>query len=84
MEARLSFAPQSAHIALANRLTWGAVEEQPDGGVVVTFSSPDLDWAASLTLAFGPLVEVVDPPALRELVHAWAGAVKMLYEQENK
>jgi len=83
IEARLRFDPEAAHVALANRLSWEAVEEQPDGGVVVTFSSPDLDWAASIALAYGPLVEVLDPLALRELVHAWARAVKSKYEQES-
>ena len=83
MQAHLRFSAQAAHVALANRLSWEAIQEQPDGAMVVTLSSPDLDWAASIALAYGPLVEVIDPPALRALVHTWAGAIKTIYEQES-
>ena len=47
----------------------------PDGTIEVTFQAPDLEWAASTALAYGPAVEVLEPPELRQMVAEWAGAV---------
>ena len=66
---------ESAQAARLNRLFWSEIEEQPDGSLLVTFPAPDLNWAASTILAYGPVVEVLDPPELRQLVHAWAQAI---------
>jgi predicted DNA-binding transcriptional regulator YafY len=82
-QARLRFIPQGAHAALDNPSFWEAVEEQPDGAIVVTFSSPDLEWAASIALAYGPIVEVLEPPELRQMVKDWAQVVVSLYTEEN-
>jgi predicted DNA-binding transcriptional regulator YafY len=72
LSARLRFDPQAAPRALANRSTWEQVEEQPDGSVWATLLSPDLTWAASSVLAFGPGVSVLEPAELRAAVRAWA------------
>ena len=80
--SRLHYAPQIAHIARLNRLSWEALEEQPDGSVVVTMASQDLEWAASSVLMYGPAVTVLVPPELRDLVRQAARAVANLYDKE--
>jgi predicted DNA-binding transcriptional regulator YafY len=69
---RLCFEPQAAFIAQANRLTWEKMEAAADGRVEVSLRVPDLTWAASMALSFGPDVSVVDPPELRQMVVEWA------------
>lgn len=81
--ARLRFAPQLAQAALADRSYWEAVEEEPDGGVVVTMAAPDLGWAASSALAYGPQVTVLEPEVLRQMVAGWAQAVVDLYAPKD-
>jgi len=60
-------------------LFWEAIEQQADGAMVVGFTTPDLDWAASTVLAYGSLVSVLEPEALRLRVMEWAGAILALY-----
>jgi len=79
IQARLRFNPQAAGVAMDNRAFWDVMEEQPDGSVVVAFSAPDLNWAASTALAYGPIVEVLEPQELRQMVHQWARAVEAIY-----
>ena len=81
VRARLKFSKQAASIARLNRLNWESFEEQPDGSVVVTSVAPDLNWAASTSLAYGPLVEVLDPPELRSLLRDWALALVEIYSK---
>jgi predicted DNA-binding transcriptional regulator YafY len=76
----LKFAREAASIARINRAYWEMFTEQPDGSVVVTALAPDLNWAASNLLAYGPAVEVLDPPELRRLVQEWAKAIAGMYE----
>lgn len=79
VHARLRFLPQAAHLALDNRAWWETLEEQPDGSLVAHFSAPDLDWAASTAIAYGPLVEALDPPELRQRLLEWSAALANLY-----
>jgi predicted DNA-binding transcriptional regulator YafY len=79
VRARLRFEPQCAHVALDDRELWETVELQPDGGVLVELAVPDMDWAASTVLAFGPIAEVLDPPELRDLVRARAEEIVKLH-----
>jgi predicted DNA-binding transcriptional regulator YafY len=79
--ARMRFFPEGASIALDNRASWVEVGEQPDGAVEVTFFAPDLNWAASTVLAYGPLVEVLEPPELRQTVCEWASVIARRYSQ---
>jgi predicted DNA-binding transcriptional regulator YafY len=51
--------------------------------VVVKFSAPDLTWAASMALSFGPAVEVLSPPELRQQVAEWAAAVTQFYSPNS-
>jgi predicted DNA-binding transcriptional regulator YafY len=63
---------------------WERVEEVPGGSVEVTFSAPDLSWAASTALAYGPIVEVVEPHELRQIVGEWAAAVEAIYARAGR
>ena len=78
-EVRLHFAAQASAMAREYANGWDALEQQPDGSLIVTLHAPDLNWAASSILAYGPLVEVLDPPELRCLVQDWAQAIVKLY-----
>jgi predicted DNA-binding transcriptional regulator YafY len=82
VHVRLRFTPQAAHVALDNRTIWEQVEEAPGGSVDVTFSAPDLGWAASSALAYGPIVEVLEPLELRQMVGEWAAAVEAIYDRK--
>ena len=81
LPVRIRFAPQAATIALDNRAFWEAMEKQPDGTIVVTFSTPDLEWAASTVLAYGPLVTVLEPFELKTKVKEWAQAILAVYTE---
>jgi predicted DNA-binding transcriptional regulator YafY len=79
VRARLRFSPAMAHLALNNRPGWETVEQQADGSVLVSLALPDMLWAASLALSYGPAVTVEEPEELRRLVREWAQAVAQLY-----
>lgn len=83
VEVLLRFEPQAAQIARHNRSSWEKLEDCPDGSVVVTFKTPDLSWAASSVLAYGPLVEVLAPETLQQLVAEWAQAIEEKYKNER-
>ncbi len=79
---RMRFAPQGVPIAQQNRALWDALEEQGDGSVIVTMTTPDLQWAASTVLAFGTLVTVLEPEELRRMVGEWANGIAAQYRTE--
>jgi predicted DNA-binding transcriptional regulator YafY len=81
--ARLRFAPEARGVLLESQPYWDTIEKQQDGATMVTFRAPTLEWAASTTLAYGPLVEVLDPPELRQMVAGWASAVAAKYNRES-
>jgi predicted DNA-binding transcriptional regulator YafY len=81
---RMRFAPQVAHVAQYNRVYWESLEEQPDGSVLVTMHTPDLMWAASNALAYGPMVKVLEPPELQRLVAEWAQAIHDQYRMPDE
>jgi len=80
LQVRLRFAPQFAEAARYSRGYWETFEEQPDGAVLVTLVAPDPNWAVSSVLAYGPVVTVLDPPEIRQMVSDWAQATMKLYE----
>jgi predicted DNA-binding transcriptional regulator YafY len=84
IQVKLRFIPQAAHVALTNRSYWDTLEEQADGAVLVTLKTPDLNWAASSALAYGPLVTVLEPEVLRKMVADWAQAIAALYESTQQ
>jgi predicted DNA-binding transcriptional regulator YafY len=82
--ARLRFAPQAAQVVAESRAYWDTVEEQPDGSLIASFPAPALEWAASTALAYGPIVEVLEPPELRHMVAQWAAMVAEKYTNPSK
>jgi predicted DNA-binding transcriptional regulator YafY len=62
-------------LARDTRPYWETLEEQPDGAVVVTFSAPDVKWAAGTVLSYGGCAVVLEPDELRVLVGEWARAI---------
>lgn len=78
--ARLRFEAAFTDLLAGNQSYWETVEPQPDGSVEVTFAAPALEWAAATTLAYGPAVEVLEPPALRAMVMEWIEATERKYK----
>jgi predicted DNA-binding transcriptional regulator YafY len=68
IRVRLRFAPERALLALDDRAWWDAVDERPDGSVVVTFSVPNLESAARMVLSYAPHAVVLEPDELRHKV----------------
>lgn len=81
IRARLQFIPEAAHIVKSTQVLWESVTENPDGSSVVTLSSPDLPWLASMTLSFAHWVTVLEPPELRQMVKEWAQATANQYQK---
>ena len=82
--ARLRFESDFANIVSGNQSYWETVESQADGAVEVTFLSPTLEWAASTALAYGPAVEVLDPPELRIMIAEWLDSTVQKYVHDKK
>ncbi|MCB9099149.1 MAG: YafY family transcriptional regulator [Anaerolineales bacterium] len=80
VQVRLFFAPDAALIALDNRAHWDKLAEQPDGSVIVTFTTPDLERAASIILGHVAMAEVLEPQELRDLVIERARAIVRRYD----
>ncbi len=80
IKAKLKVDANAGWLIQGNRSYWEIVEEQADGSLIVTFSAPALEWAASTTLAYGPAVEVLEPPELRHMVVEWLDVTKRKYQ----
>jgi len=65
VRVRMRFAPEFARLTRDDRNDWQSLEEQEDGAVVVSFSTPDLIWAASTVLAYAGSAVVLEPASLR-------------------
>jgi len=83
-KVRMRFAPGFAHLAQYARGYWETLEEQPDGSILVAFSTPDVYAAAGNALAYGPAVTVLEPPEVRQLVKEWAQATAELYSASHQ
>jgi predicted DNA-binding transcriptional regulator YafY len=79
IRVRLRFAPSAAHLARNHAAWMETADPQADGSVRATFPMPDLNWAASFVLSFGPAVTVEEPEELRQIVGKWARAVAESY-----
>jgi predicted DNA-binding transcriptional regulator YafY len=75
VQAQLYFAPEVALVALDNRAYWETLEEQPDGSIIVSFATPELEGAASVVLSYGYPAVVLEPEELRELVRERARVI---------
>jgi predicted DNA-binding transcriptional regulator YafY len=82
IKARLKVEASASHLVTSNRSYWESIEEQADGSLIVTFSTPALEWAASTTLAYGPAVEVLEPPELRRMVAEWLQVTTAKYQNK--
>jgi predicted DNA-binding transcriptional regulator YafY len=83
VQVRLRFEAQYAHIAQYSRGYWESFEEQVDGSIIVAFSASDMQWAVSNVLSYGAAVIALDPPEVRQQVHAAALAISKSYEERN-
>jgi predicted DNA-binding transcriptional regulator YafY len=79
VKVKLKFGAESIHLATFNRSYWESLEDQADGSVVVTFSAPSLEWAASSALAYGTVVEALEPPDLRRMMAEWTQVIQKKY-----
>jgi predicted DNA-binding transcriptional regulator YafY len=79
VQAKLRFAPEAAQIPRLNRANWESLKEQGDGSVIVTLSAPDLNWAVGSILVYGPVVTVLEPPELCDLIRRSAQSIANLY-----
>jgi predicted DNA-binding transcriptional regulator YafY len=79
----MRFAAQVAAMASEYAIGWDTVAEQPDGSLVVTMQAPDVMWAVSNALAYGPAVTVLEPEEVRRTVQEWAQAVVAMYAREE-
>jgi len=79
VQVRLRFAPGAALLALDDRAFWDTVDEQPDGSVIVTFATPNLEGAARAALSYGSHAIVLEPDELRRLVSERARAITAQY-----
>ncbi|MFZ5881411.1 MAG: helix-turn-helix transcriptional regulator [Chloroflexota bacterium] len=79
VKAKLKVDADATWLIQGNQSYWESIEEQADGSVIVAFSAPGLEWAASTALAYGPAVEVLEPPELRHMVAQWLDVMKRKY-----
>jgi predicted DNA-binding transcriptional regulator YafY len=82
IKARLKVEANATHFVTSNRSYWESIEEQADGSLIVTFSTPALEWAASTTLAYGPAVEALEPPELRRMMAEWLQVTTAKYQNK--
>jgi predicted DNA-binding transcriptional regulator YafY len=80
VKAKLKVDADAGWLIQGNHSYWDSVEERADGSTIVTFSAPTLEWAASTALAYGPAVEAIDPPELRQMMAEWLDAMKEKYQ----
>jgi predicted DNA-binding transcriptional regulator YafY len=81
VHVQMRFLPHGADVARYNRAYWQSFEEQPDGSILVTFRAPDLIWASSTALAYGPLVVIEEPKSLADFIRTQAEAILANYER---
>ncbi len=80
VHVRLHLTAEIAAFALSTPSAWEKVEPQPDGSVIVATSLPDIYWAASMTMSYGPSAVVLEPEELRRMVRDWAEGIIAQYE----
>jgi predicted DNA-binding transcriptional regulator YafY len=83
VQVRLKFFAEGALVAHSLAVMWSELEPQADGSVAVSMATPDLEYAAQFVMSFGPLVVVLDPDELRQMVIERAGAMIARYKGEK-
>ena len=56
------------------------VQRQENGDLLVTVWMPYDEWVIGFLLSFGHLVEIIEPPALKEVI---AERAKKIYEKNK-
>ncbi len=79
LHVRLRFSAEMAFLVQESAFTWHEVEQAPDGSITAVMDVPDLTWAASTAMSFGPGVEVLEPARVRREVKKWAKAILEQY-----
>jgi predicted DNA-binding transcriptional regulator YafY len=79
LRGRLRFFREHVNLASIGRNIWLKETTQEDGSLIVEFSLPGLEWAASLVLSFGGAAYVEEPEPLRRMVADWAGRISTQY-----
>jgi predicted DNA-binding transcriptional regulator YafY len=80
IRVRLHFSARLAQSAREYTPAWETMETQPDGSLIVTLLTPDLIWAVSTALAYGPQVTILEPPEAVEMIKDWVRAISEKYE----
>ena len=80
IKVRMRFLPAAAHVGVDGRFQWNSMEKQSDGSVIVSFNTPDMEWAISKALSYGSSVVVLEPANLQQLVRERAQAVADSYQ----
>ena len=78
-EVRMRFSPEVALQAMDARAFWDDMDVRDDGSLVVSFMVPNLEWALSTALSYGPGVVVLEPEELRVLLRERARAIASQY-----
>jgi predicted DNA-binding transcriptional regulator YafY len=81
--ARLRFDPQAAGFVRDSSIGWMEIESQVDGSLLASLPAADLQFAASMAISFGPLVTVLAPPELIDMVQDWAREIVGLYTEKK-
>jgi len=76
---RMHFSARVAQAAREYTLAWEAMEPQPDGSLIVTLLTPDLLWAVSTALAYGPEVTILEPAEAVKMIKDWTQAIAAKY-----
>jgi predicted DNA-binding transcriptional regulator YafY len=82
--ARLRFEPQAVGFVRDSAIGWTGIEPQEDGSLQATLPAADLQFAASMVISFGPLVTVLAPKELIDLVREWASEIAKRYSTNEK
>lgn len=83
VKVKMLFNAQNASLAQYARGYWDTCDEQSDGSVLVSFSAPDFNSAASNALSYGPGVRVLEPPEVRQMVCEWAEITAEIYKNNK-
>ncbi len=83
IQVRVHFTPEMSLAARDSRMIWDTFEDQRDGSIITTIATPDLMWAASMLMSFGPGVVVLEPKELCRMLGEWAKGIAALYEPKQ-
>jgi len=80
---RMRFRPEAAFRARDEQGRWDMLVEHEDGSVEVTYSAPDLYWAARVAQSRGADVQVLEPPEVVDRIREQAQHLVNQYQYEE-